>query len=111
MFGVSLGAGVADGVGREVVRFFFFGFGVGVDRTKSFFSLSPRVSSCSSVARMSATLIASAVAITKTRRSIFFTRNSGRQLLQHRFVHLDAGLEIFQREIFIRRMRATIRQR
>src|SRR5207248_8006887 len=81
VLGVSVGAWVAAGVGRGVVRFFFFGFGVGVDRTKSFLSLSPSVSSFSCVARVTATLIASAVAIRTTKRSFFFTRDSSSQLL------------------------------
>jgi hypothetical protein len=86
--GLSLGEAFGDSVGdavavgdRGIVRFLFFGFGFGVGRTKSFFSLSPSVSFCSSVARKTDVLIASAVTITKTRRSFFFTRISGSQLL------------------------------
>ena len=75
--GVSLadGDGVMVGVGEPF--FFFRGFGVGVGRTKSFLNLSPNVSSCSSVPRTTAVLIAIVIAITNTRRSFLFTPMSG----------------------------------
>ena len=75
--GVSFadGDGVIVGVGE--VFFFFRCFGVGAGRTKSFFILSPNVSSCSSVPRTTTVLIAIVIAITNTRRSFLFTPVSG----------------------------------
>ena len=67
------GDAVIVGVG-EAFRF-LRGFGVGVGLTKSFFNLSPNVSSCSCVPRTSATLIAVVIAITKRKRSFLFTRH------------------------------------
>ena len=104
-------AGVTVGVGE--VFFFLRGFGVGVGRTKSFFSLSPNVSSCSSVPRTTTVLIAIVIAITNTKRSFLFTPMSGSagQFREHSLIHSNAGFEIFQRKIFIRRMRPAILQR
>lgn len=119
--GVSLGGEVdvslADGdgviVGVDDAFFFFRCFGVGVGRTKSFFNLSPNVSSRSSVPRTARVLIAIVIATTNTKRSFLFTPTSGlpSQFLEHSLIHSDAGFEIFQRKIFIRRMRPAILQR
>jgi len=119
--GVSLGEEVdvslADGdgviVGVDEAFFFFRCFGVAVGRTKSFLNLSPNVSSCSSVPRTTPALTAIVIAITNTRRSFLFTPVSGSpgQFLEHSLIHSDAGLEIFQRKIFIGRMRPAILQR
>jgi hypothetical protein len=75
--GVSLPDG--DGVIVGVVEAFFFFrcFGVGVGRTKSFFNLSPNVSSRSSVPRTTTVLIAIVITITNTKRSFLFTPISG----------------------------------
>jgi hypothetical protein len=74
--GVLLAAGDTDGMTVRVgeVFFFFRCFGVGVGRTKSFFNLSPNVSSCSSVPRTTPALNAIVTAIANTRRSFLFTR-------------------------------------
>ena len=111
--GVSLADGVGAIVGVGEALFFFRCFGVGAGRTKSFFNLSPNVSSCSSVPRTTTVLIAIAIAITNTKRSFLFTPISGSssQLLEHSLIHSNAGSEIFQRKIFIRRMRPAILQR
>jgi hypothetical protein len=104
----TVGGGVTDGVGEAF--FFFRGFGVGVGRTKSFLNLSPNVSPCSSVPRTTTVLIAIVIAITNTKRSFLFTPTNGSasQFLEHSLIHSDAGLQIFQRKIFIRRMRPAI---
>lgn len=111
--GVSFvdGDGVIVGVGEAF--FFFRCFGAGVGRTKSFLNLSPNVSSRSCVPRTTTVLIANVTAIANTKRSFLFTRQvlSGRQFLEHSLVHSNAGLEIFQRKIFIGRMRPAILQR
>ena len=106
----SDGVGVIVGVGE--VFFFFRCFGVGAGRTKSFFSLSPNVSSCSCVPRTMTVLIATVIAITNTKRSFLFTPISGSsgQFLEHSLVHSNAGFEIFQRKIFVRRMGPAILQ-
>ena len=119
--GVPLGEEVsvsfADGdgviVGVREAFFFFRCFGVGAGRTKSFLNLSPNVSSCSSVPRTTIALIAIVIATTNTKRSFLFTPISGSasQFLEHSLIHSDAGIEIFQRKIFIRRMRPAILQR
>ncbi len=111
--GVSLADGDAVIVAVGEAFFFFRCFGVGVGRTKSFLNLSPNVSSCSSVARTTPVLIAIVIAITNTKRSFVFTPRigSGSQFLEHSLIHSDAGIQIFQRKIFIRRMRAAILQR
>jgi hypothetical protein len=81
--GEELGAwlGPADGNGETVgvgeVFFFFRCFGVAAGRTKSFFNLSPNVSSRSCVPRTTTVLIAIVIAITNTRRSFLFTPMSG----------------------------------
>ena len=102
--GVSLtvGVGVIVGVGEDL--FLFRCFGVGAGRTKSFFSLSPNVSSCSCVPRTTTVLIATVIAITNTKRSFLFTQigGSSSQLREHSLVHSNAGFEIFQRKIFVR---------
>jgi hypothetical protein len=80
--GVPLGEEVAvsladgDGVIAGVGEAFFFlrCFGVGAGRTKSFFNLSPNVSSRSCVPRTTTVLIAIVIAIAKTKRSFLFTR-------------------------------------
>ena len=103
--GATVGVGEALRLGR--------GFGVGVGLTKSFLSLSPNVSSCSSVPRTTTVLIAIVIAITNAKRSFLFTPASGSssQFLEHSLIHSDAGFEIFQRKIFVRRMRAAILER
>jgi hypothetical protein len=94
--------GATAGVGEALLL--FRGFGVGVGLTKSFLSLSPNVSSCSSVPRTMTVLIAIVIAITNTKRSFLFTLASGSssQFLEHSLVHSDAGFEILQRKIFVR---------
>lgn len=114
--GASLGAALGDlaAAGDEWVFFSFGGFGVGVWRTKRRFSLSPSVSSFSSVARANGIPIAKAIEISKMKRSLLFAPTVSRlcgQLLKHRLIHANAGLEIFQRKILVRRMRAAILQR
>lgn len=111
--GVSLADGDGVIVGVDDTFFFFRCFGVGVGRTKSFLNLSPNVSSRSSVPRTTRVLIAIVIATTNTKRSFLFTPTSGSssQFLEHSLIHSDAGLEIFQRKIFIRRMRPAILQR
>jgi hypothetical protein len=69
--GVSLADGVGAIVGVGETLFFFRCFGAGAGRTKSFFNLSPNVSSRSCVPRTATVLIA--IAITNTKRSFLFT--------------------------------------
>ena len=66
------GDGVIAGVGEAFL--FFRCFGVGAGRTKSFFNLSPNVSSRSCAPRTTTVLIAIVIAIAKTKRSFLFTR-------------------------------------
>jgi hypothetical protein len=79
--GEEIGVSLADGdgviVGGGEAFFFFRCFGVGVGRTKSFFNLSPNVSSRSSVPRTTTVLIAIVITITNTKRSFLFTPISG----------------------------------
>jgi hypothetical protein len=110
---VSLAGRVGATVGVGEALRLFRGFGVGVGLTKSFLSLSPNVSSCSSVPRTTTVLIAIVIAITNTKRSFLFTlaSRSSSQFLKHSLIHSDAGFEILQRKIFVRRMRPAILQR
>ena len=116
--GLALGLGVArapgDGLGASfflglvVFRFLRDGVGVGV-RVKKSFTFSANDSSCSSVARTGAAT-ANAARITIKTRNLLFISKSGRQFLEHSLIHPDARVEILQRKILIRRMRAAIWQ-
>src|SRR6266700_255304 len=125
--GETDGDALGDGDGVEAGLPFFFvvdllrcfvgigvGFGVGLGRTKKFFNLAPSDSSPSCAPRAwLATAITTVVAITITERSLIFTLfplRQGRQFLHDCLIHSDAGSEILQRKILVRRMSAAAGQ-
>ena len=102
---------LSPGVG---VAFFFrlcgFGVGVGVGLEKSFLILSSRYSSCSPRASADTLIRMLREIASNTRTVIFIRRSGGGQLLEHSLIHSNTGVEILQRKILIRRMRAAIGQ-
>lgn len=122
-FAEALGEGDADFFFDVDFRF-LCGVGVGVGVERTFLIFSPKVSSAgcagaltsnASVTKMvkrimrlttHVTLTSSAPAVKVVLRYALLCG----QLLQYRFVNADSSIEIFQREIFVRRMRAAIGQ-
>ena len=115
-FGDAVGVGdafvfdLARGLGVGEIFFLVIlrclrGVGVGVG-WKIFLILSPNDCSAASATRESV----QTAAIARTTRQPILMIRSGGQFLQNRFVHPDATLEIFDRKILVRRMRAAVRQ-
>jgi hypothetical protein len=94
------GEAVGEGVGDFLAFFFRCDVGVGVGVEKISLSFSPTLCAGAGVTKDTARMAA-------IRRVIGLRRD----FLQHRFVNANAGIKIFEREIFVGRMRAAIGQR
>jgi len=120
--GVTVAGAEAEAVGEGVGLLFLFadflrgfGVGVGVGLTNRCLILSTMLSFCAAPHSGEPTEIISVSASATDHRVAslipLFGLTNRRQLLQHSLIHSDAGVEIVQRKVFVRRMRAAIVQR
>lgn len=109
--GEVLGRAVGDGVGERLVVVFFFFFGGGGGPVRKSFTLPRNVSSDWAA---NEELPPKAIAATSAKRKMNFISGFlklGGKLLQNCLVHPDTGLEVFDREVLVRRMRPAVGKR